>query len=174
MIAGVCGGLAEYFGIDPTLVRIAAVVLALANGVGLLAYLVLWIVVPEEGGRAMYEQWTAPQEGAGPVAAGQQDSAAVPPTPQAGGPANPDPGAQAPPEPPRPASPAWTPPAPPQPAPPEHSAPRRGGLAGGLILIALGALFLVSEFVPGLDIGRLWPLILVAIGVSIILRSGRR
>ncbi len=46
MIAGVCGGLAEYFGLDPPLVRVGAVVAALM-GWGLLAYIVMWIVVPK-------------------------------------------------------------------------------------------------------------------------------
>jgi len=45
---GVCGGLAEYFGIDPTIVRIIAVLLALASGAGILAYIILAIVVPLE------------------------------------------------------------------------------------------------------------------------------
>jgi phage shock protein PspC (stress-responsive transcriptional regulator) len=44
-IAGVCGGLAEYFGIDSVLVRIAFVILALM-GPGVLVYFVLWIVMP--------------------------------------------------------------------------------------------------------------------------------
>lgn len=49
MIAGVCGGLAEYFKVDTILVRIAAVVLALtAHGAGLLAYLIFWIIVPQK------------------------------------------------------------------------------------------------------------------------------
>ena len=46
-IAGVCGGIAEYFDIDPTLVRIAFVVAALLGGPGLLLYVVLWIVLPK-------------------------------------------------------------------------------------------------------------------------------
>jgi phage shock protein PspC (stress-responsive transcriptional regulator) len=46
-IAGVCGGLGDYFGLDPTLVRLATVALALANGVGVLAYIVTALVVPE-------------------------------------------------------------------------------------------------------------------------------
>ncbi len=46
-IAGVCGGLGEYFEIDPTLVRLLAVVLFLAGGGGGLAYIVAWIIVPE-------------------------------------------------------------------------------------------------------------------------------
>ena len=49
MIAGVCGGLGEYFDVDPVLIRLLFVVTALLSGVGLLAYVVLWIVVPREG-----------------------------------------------------------------------------------------------------------------------------
>jgi phage shock protein C len=47
MLAGVCGGVAEYFGIDPTLVRLALVALCFAGGAGVVAYVVAWIVVPE-------------------------------------------------------------------------------------------------------------------------------
>jgi phage shock protein C len=49
MIAGVAGGIGRYLGIDPVIVRILFVVLALAGGGGLLAYLIAWVVVPEEG-----------------------------------------------------------------------------------------------------------------------------
>lgn len=45
MIGGVCGGLGEYFGIDPTLIRIIAVV-ALVSGIGLLPYFIMWIITP--------------------------------------------------------------------------------------------------------------------------------
>lgn len=44
-IAGVCGGLGEYFNIDPAFVRILFVLLTFASGFGLLAYLILWISV---------------------------------------------------------------------------------------------------------------------------------
>jgi phage shock protein C len=47
-LAGVCGGLARYFNTDATLIRVLFVVLALLGGPGLVIYLVLWIVVPEE------------------------------------------------------------------------------------------------------------------------------
>lgn len=48
MIAGVCGGLAEYFNIDPVIVRLVAVLLLLPGGLpGLVPYIILWIVVPE-------------------------------------------------------------------------------------------------------------------------------
>ena len=46
-IAGVCGGIAEYFEIDPTLVRVITVVLVLFFGGGLLAYLLAWIIMPK-------------------------------------------------------------------------------------------------------------------------------
>ena len=48
VLAGVCGGLGQYLGIDPVLLRIAFVVLGLANGLGVIAYVVAWIVIPEE------------------------------------------------------------------------------------------------------------------------------
>jgi phage shock protein C len=46
VIAGVCGGLAQYFNIDPALVRLAFVVFALVGGASVLLYIVLWIAVP--------------------------------------------------------------------------------------------------------------------------------
>ena len=47
VISGVCGGLGEYFEIDPVLVRVIAVILALAHGVAIVAYIVAWIIVPK-------------------------------------------------------------------------------------------------------------------------------
>lgn len=46
MIAGVCAGLAQYFGVDPTLVRIIFVILALFGLGGVVLYLILWLVMP--------------------------------------------------------------------------------------------------------------------------------
>lgn len=50
MIAGVCGGIAEYFNWDPTLVRIVYVVASLLSAAfpGTLAYIILWVVMPDE------------------------------------------------------------------------------------------------------------------------------
>lgn len=50
VIAGVCGGLAEYFDIDPIIVRLITLILVLSAGAGLLAYIIAWIVVPEDPG----------------------------------------------------------------------------------------------------------------------------
>jgi len=46
-IAGVCGGIGEYFDIDPTLVRLLTVALVLAGGSGVLAYILAWIIIPK-------------------------------------------------------------------------------------------------------------------------------
>lgn len=48
MFAGVAGGIAEYFGIDPTVVRAGFVLFTLAGGWGLLAYLILAVIMPLE------------------------------------------------------------------------------------------------------------------------------
>lgn len=54
VIAGVCGGIAEHFAIDPTIVRVVAVVLTLFGGAGLLLYVVGWAMIPEAGHRRSY------------------------------------------------------------------------------------------------------------------------
>jgi len=47
VIGGVCGGIAEYFGVDAILVRLLAVFAVLFGGGGILAYIIMWIIVPE-------------------------------------------------------------------------------------------------------------------------------
>ena len=49
MIFGVCGGLAEYFDVDPVFIRVVFVALAFLQGIGILAYIILALVMPEEG-----------------------------------------------------------------------------------------------------------------------------
>ena len=49
MLAGVCEGLAQYFGVDTTVVRIIFVLLALFAAGGVLLYLILWLIMPMEG-----------------------------------------------------------------------------------------------------------------------------
>jgi phage shock protein C len=47
MVAGVCGGLAEYFNVDATLIRVLFLVLGVFGGSGIVIYLVMWIIVPD-------------------------------------------------------------------------------------------------------------------------------
>lgn len=48
VIGGVCGGIGEYLKVDPVLIRVVWAVLFFAGGMGLLAYIIAWIIMPEE------------------------------------------------------------------------------------------------------------------------------
>jgi len=68
VIAGVCGGLGEYFGIDPVIIRIIAVALIFAHGLGLLLYIIAWICMPKRqaaanGAGGYYYSQPGPQPG---------------------------------------------------------------------------------------------------------------
>jgi phage shock protein PspC (stress-responsive transcriptional regulator) len=47
MIAGVCGGIAEYFDVDPTLIRLLMVIFFLLGGTGFIFYIIAWIIIPK-------------------------------------------------------------------------------------------------------------------------------
>jgi phage shock protein C len=55
MLAGVCGGVARSFGIDPTLTRILWAVVTLFTGIPIAVYIVLWLVLPIDGGGTGFE-----------------------------------------------------------------------------------------------------------------------
>jgi len=48
MVAGVCGGIAEYFDIDPTLVRLLTLLFVFLGGAGVVTYLIAWIIIPKK------------------------------------------------------------------------------------------------------------------------------
>jgi phage shock protein C len=50
VLGGVCGGLGEYFGVDPVIIRILWVVFCLMYGVGVLAYIIAWVIIPARNG----------------------------------------------------------------------------------------------------------------------------
>ncbi len=158
ILGGVAGGLADYFSVDVTLVRLAWVVLALAGGGGVLVYIIAWIVIPEAP--ALGRWVPAPRPAATPEAAGTDQP-----------PAEDQPGA------------TETPPA--GNGPPDQANPRTpGGTAEqaermrqlfGIILVGLGAWLLAANLVPWLRLGKLWPLVLVALGLALLARGlGRR
>ncbi len=61
-IAGVCGGLGRFFGIDPTPLRVAFAILSLWEGVGVLIYLIMILIVPEEPSGQVVTDPQIPQE----------------------------------------------------------------------------------------------------------------
>lgn len=158
MISGVCGGIAEYFDVDPTLVRLIAVLLAVAGGGGVIAYIIMAIVVPEE-----------------PLVASSEGGTNVPYVPEEYGSAPDDRPAPLPA--PLPGAVATAPPPPPRvtapPATPEPERPRgRGGITFGLVLVFIGMVLLAAQFFPDVDLWRLWPLIIVAVGIRVMFRGG--
>jgi phage shock protein PspC (stress-responsive transcriptional regulator) len=57
VVAGVCGGVAEYFAIDPTIVRLAWIIAIFMGGVGIPAYIVAWLIVPANPGGEWADDW---------------------------------------------------------------------------------------------------------------------
>lgn len=150
MIGGVCGGIAAYLDIDSVWVRVVAVLLAFADGLGLLAYLVLWIIVPtqskigqppQEVARAGVEEITGKARELAQEAGASLGGGGYPVGDDSI----------------------------------RRTRARRSYVVAA-ILIAVGIIVLLSNF--GLlwwsDFGRLWPLILIVIGVVLLLRRRRR
>lgn len=61
IIAGVAGGMAEYFDVDPTVARLVWVIAFLSGGLGLALYIVAWIIIPENRGDEESEYLEAPR-----------------------------------------------------------------------------------------------------------------
>jgi phage shock protein PspC (stress-responsive transcriptional regulator) len=115
-IAGVAGGLGEYFNLDPIIFRIAFVLLALAKGIGILVYAVCWIAMPE---RPKDEVVVTTES---KTSAYEQKS-------------------------------------------------DLGRFLPGFVLIAIGLVFLLDNIFYWFDLGHLWPLIIIGVGVILIVNS---
>lgn len=151
ILGGVCGGLAEYFNIDVTLVRLIALVALFAGGVGFLAYLAGWIIMPMDPDyRTGYHKAHGVYETRGAGSAGTNFSEEIR--------AN------------------------------VHEIQSdiqdaannlrkevgdgRSTKLAGIILIALGLLFLLDRWFPlWFSFSKMWPLILVGIGLVVIFRK---
>ena len=148
VLGGVCGGVADYLDIDPSIVRIIWAVLALVTGgLFLVLYIVMWIVVPEGPSAATAAH--AGAEGASGAGAPPGEQPESTPTEAS--------------------APAWE---------GHEERLRRGGSGGavifGLILIGAGVWFLVDEYIPTFDPDLVWPIALVAVGAALLFVSLRR
>ena len=163
MIGGVAGGLANYFDIDPTIVRVLFVITIFIGGGGILAYIILWIVVPEDpvlytpgekkdntekentekSSDTTNEQknYSGNENINNVIREVEQDI---------------------------------------------HDATKQAKknidnvikdvrnnkkVFGGTLLIFLGILFLLDNLFPSFDLGQYWPLILIIVGIGIILKA---
>ena len=164
MVGGVAGGIADYFDLDPSLVRVAWAVLIIGSGgLFLLLYIVMWFVVPEAPpGYIPGAPWSRSAPGT--------DAAAAGPAPTSGE------GATTPP----PSAPMGSPP----PSGSAYWATRRadrrrrrsgeGGILVGAVLIVIGTWYLAQRYVPWLRIADLWPLVLILIGLVLLVGALRR
>lgn len=141
MIGGVAGGLAEYFDIDATLIRVIFVITVFFGGGGIIAYIILWIVVPEkpysfnfagnQGNQNKEEQQDDGSFNSQEETAKQTQqfySSAI------------------------------------------HRR-ENSSIWAGIILILLGGLFLLDNFIPRFDFGDFWPIILIGIGIGLLLKT---
>ncbi len=171
VIAGVAGGLATWLRIDPSIVRVGWVVLAvLSGGIFLLVYLVMMIVVPLPP-----EGWApSPPPGGtwGPPNASQWGSTSAGQWTPPGGPGQ-QPGPQPGSAPAGPPTGQWTPP--PGGPGPSWNGPdmTNAGIVGGFVLVGLGVWFLVDQYVH-IDWQLVWPVIVIVIGAGLIAAAMRR
>lgn len=115
-IAGVAGGIAEYLKVDSTVIRLIWVLATLFGGAGFLAYLIAWILIPEE--KESFAQ-AGPEERTGPEA--------------------------------------------------EKTEIYGGSGFWGILLIVLGGILLLKEFIPYELIRYFWPIIIIALGLFLLI-----
>jgi phage shock protein C len=146
ILAGVAGGVAEHLDADPSIVRIVwAILIFPTGGLALLAYIVMAIVVPERPfGVAAPMPGGDPAQASGPVPAGSWVAPDGSNVPQASSTSRRarrrrDPADRA-----------------------------RAGLVGGIVLIGLGGIFLVREFIPAFDFDLWWPTLLIGLGILLV------
>lgn len=133
-IGGVAGGIAEFFDIDPVIVRIIFILLLIfSKGGGLLVYIILWIAIPER-----------------PITA-QMFSDSPPSKPFEGSSAY--------------ESPVYDPVA------EAKNRRKSGSILGGVILICIGVIALSARYIPYFSFHDVWPTILVAAGLVLIITA---
>ncbi len=135
VIGGVAGGIAEYFEIDPVIVRVLFVVSLFFHGAGFIVYIILWITVPE-----------APYVFENASNMNTASSSSTDTTHQTGD-----------------AAAAYFK------SLDEKKAKRNRNI--GIVLLVLGCIFLADNFIPKIHFADFWPVVLVALGLSLLLNS---
>lgn len=143
MIAGVCGGIAEYFDIDSTLVRLLTVLVVLIGGAGVIVYIIAWIVVPKNPDQVSDEVFEERENIKEKVKKGAKnvieevkehfESEEY-----------------------------------------SHKSEKNRRILRGIIVIAIGLIFLLNTLFPWVGWGRLWPVILIAVGVTIMIQAFKK
>ncbi|HEY8928190.1 MAG TPA: PspC domain-containing protein [Mucilaginibacter sp.] len=158
VLGGVCSGLAQYFDMDVTIVRLLFAFTFFVMGVGLGTYIILWIVLPRRGfmynngNNAFTVDYTIPQQQPADEFNAQQQANPFGNNPYEGNPFYGDPA---------------------KPVAPKQKS--HAGIIFGLVLIVVGGIILVDnlDLIPDIDFGQLWPIILVFVGAAMIV-SGQQ
>ncbi|SKC43034.1 PspC domain-containing protein [Maledivibacter halophilus] len=127
ILAGVCGGIADYFAIDPTLVRIVWVIFTLMGGAGIIAYIICAVIFPEGSGNdtgLIGDEYVVGAKNYEDKYNNYDDEG--------------------------------------------HD---KNKILIGSILVVLGVLFLIRRYVYWFDLGKLWPVVLIGLGVFIIYKG---
>jgi len=138
MIAGVCSGLGSYFDIDPVVVRLVFIIATFISGVGLIAYLILWVAVPEKQD-VIVTSYNAGVSDAGTINFSDVNST----EPNLNNTES------------------------------VRVDTKRTNRATifGIILIVFGAILLLDKMLPYFLSDKLWPLLLIALGVFLLMKS---
>ncbi|HET54179.1 MAG TPA: PspC domain-containing protein [Ignavibacteria bacterium] len=132
VIGGVAGGLGDYLNIDPVLIRVLFVIITLINGLGILLYIILWIVVQEEPyNHFSYEMGPSSDKPENETTSETQSTGTHQPIKKEG----------------------------------------KGKTAVGIILIALGFIFLAENWFPSFRFKDIFPLAILIIGIWLVIDS---
>ena len=143
MIAGVSGGIAEYFDIDSTLVRLLTVLVVLLGGAGVIAYIIAWIVIPKNPEQISDEVFEERENIKEKIKKGTKnviEEVKVHFESEEH----------------------------------SHKSEKNRRILGGIIVIAIGLIFLLNGFFPWVGWGRLWPVILIAVGITIMMKAFKK
>ena len=142
MIGGVAGGLAEYFDIDSTLVRVLFIVVVFLGGGGIIVYIILWIVVPQKPYELPKNPVSqSPQEAESGSNFSSDENKSDSFSMSNGGAVS-----------------SMT-----------HSGNKQIWVA--IILMVIGSLLLLDNIFPRFDFDHYWPIILIGIGIGLLLKA---
>ncbi len=143
MIAGVSGGIAEYFDIDSTLVRLLTVLIVLIGGAGIFAYIIAWIIVPKNPNQISDEAFEERENIKEKVKKGAKNVIEEVKVHF-------------------------------ESEEPSYKSEKNRRILGGIIVISVGLIFLLNSLFPWIGWNKLWPVILIAVGIIIMIQAFKK
>jgi len=143
MIAGVCGGIAEYFDVDSTLVRLLAVLIVFLGGAGVVAYIIAWIIIPKNPEQVSDENFEKSGKLKEKIKKGTEN--VIKEVKEYF-----------------------------ESEEPYHKSEKNRRILGGIIIIVIGLIFLLNNFFPWTGWSKLWPLILIVVGITIMIQAFKK